>query len=494
MKFIINDTNLKIKDYDQPNSGSINDYLIDIEFSNEWNNLNKVARIIIDKQNEGIERAVINNQVYIDMEKQHRYTIGFIGYTVEYNLTGDTEIDTNKTYYTRSGEEGAYIYTKVENPVVADIGTYYEETKTYQKSTNLVAISYHKGAGEVETKKQDIPTQSEWETYVSQIQNMVDGLDTRIDNLKYSDLTNDNYTVQDENYVHTDNNFTDTYKGNVDSNTAARHTHSNKSVLDGISSSDISNWNGKSDFSGSYNDLTDKPTIPDELSDLSDDSTHRLVTDTEKSTWNAKADTSDIPDVSNFITNTVDNLTNYYKKNETYTQAEVNSLIGAVSGISIEVVQTLPTQDISTSTIYLVPKTAATNDNYDEYIYVSNSWEHIGSTDVDLSGYQTKIDSTHKLLSDLVDDTSQTNLFVTSTEKSTWSAKYDKPSGGIPSTDLSSAVQTSLGKADSAIQDISGKLDTSKVKNEASTTAGDTYDVRYINSLVGDIETLLSAI
>ena len=30
----------------------------------------------------------------------------------------------------------------------------------------------------------------------------------------------------------------------------------------GITSSDIINWNGKSDFSGSYNDLTDKPTIP----------------------------------------------------------------------------------------------------------------------------------------------------------------------------------------------------------------------------------------
>ena len=34
------------------------------------------------------------------------------------------------------------------------------------------------------------------------------------------------------------------------------------SAAHGISSSDISNWNGKSDFSGSYNDLTDKPTIP----------------------------------------------------------------------------------------------------------------------------------------------------------------------------------------------------------------------------------------
>ena len=41
------------------------------------------------------------------------------------------------------------------------------------------------------------------------------------------------------------NDFTDAYKSAVDANTSARHTHSNKSVLDGISSSDITNWNGK---------------------------------------------------------------------------------------------------------------------------------------------------------------------------------------------------------------------------------------------------------
>lgn len=41
------------------------------------------------------------------------------------------------------------------------------------------------------------------------------------------------------------NDFTDTYKSNVDSNTVARHTHSNKSVLDDISSSDVSSWDSK---------------------------------------------------------------------------------------------------------------------------------------------------------------------------------------------------------------------------------------------------------
>lgn len=45
-------------------------------------------------------------------------------------------------------------------------------------------------------------------------------------------------------------------------------------------------WNGKSNFSGSYNDLSNKPTIPSKLSDLSADASHRTVTDTEKAAWN----------------------------------------------------------------------------------------------------------------------------------------------------------------------------------------------------------------
>ena len=59
---------------------------------------------------------------------------------------------------------------------------------------------------------------------------------------KTSELTNDSNFVSDASYVHTDNNFNSTYKENVDSNTTARHTHANKSVLDGISASDIEKW------------------------------------------------------------------------------------------------------------------------------------------------------------------------------------------------------------------------------------------------------------
>ena len=37
-----------------------------------------------------------------------------------------------------------------------------------------------------------------------------------------------------------------------------------------ITSANITTWNNKSDFSGSYNDLTDKPTIPTVPANVSD--------------------------------------------------------------------------------------------------------------------------------------------------------------------------------------------------------------------------------
>lgn len=49
---------------------------------------------------------------------------------------------------------------------------------------------------------------------------------------------------------------TDTDKSNLNSNTAARHTHSNKSVLDGISSTDVSNWNTNTTNIGTLSNLT----------------------------------------------------------------------------------------------------------------------------------------------------------------------------------------------------------------------------------------------
>ena len=58
--------------------------------------------------------------------------------------------------------------------------------------------------------------------------------------------------------------------------------------------------------------------------------------------------------------------------------------------------------------------------------------------------------------------TGNSDIHVTTQNKSDWNAKYDLPSGGIPKTDLASGVQASLDLADTALQshqDISGKAD-----------------------------------
>ena len=58
--------------------------------------------------------------------------------------------------------------------------------------------------------------------------------------------------------------------------------------------------------------------------------------------------------------------------------------------------------------------------------------------------------------------TADTDIHVTTSDKTAWNAKYDKPDTGIPSTDMSAEVQASLALADSAIQehqDITGKAD-----------------------------------
>lgn len=67
----------------------------------------------------------------------------------------------------------------------------------------------------------------------------------------------------------------------------------------------------------------------------------------------------------------------------------VNNAIGGVTGITYEVVQTLPASG-SAGTIYLISNSGTNPNIYDEYIYVNNGFEKIGTTDVDLTGYWSK--------------------------------------------------------------------------------------------------------
>lgn len=100
---------------------------------------------------------------------------------------------------------------------------------------------------------------------------------------------------------------------------------------------------------------------------------------------------SELTNDVNFVTNSVNNLTNYYTKTNTYTKNEVNNLINGITSMNVLVVTALPTSSISDTTIYLVPKSKTeTNNVYDEYLYVNNKWEKIGDTSIDLTNYALK--------------------------------------------------------------------------------------------------------
>ena len=206
----------------------------------------------------------------------------------------DTLIDlTPTTAETNDVLEGKYF---MDRSGTLRQGSLVNGTSDYEELDNLptinnVELKGNKTTGDlgivIPTKVSDLSndtgfiTSSSLPTKVSDLSNDTGFITSASLPTKVSDLSNDSGFISSE----TDPIFTasDAY---------------------GITSSDITNWNGKSDFSGSYNDLTDKPTlfsgdytdltnkptIPDELSDLSDDTTHRLVTDTEKTTWSGKQD------------------------------------------------------------------------------------------------------------------------------------------------------------------------------------------------------------
>lgn len=90
-----------------------------------------------------------------------------------------------------------------------------------------------------------------------------------------------------------------------------------------------------------------------------------------------------------------------------------------------------------------------------------------------------------------------TNQDITNwNNKSTFSGNYNdltnKPT--IPTVPSNVSAFTNDAGYLTTHQDITGKLDTSKVKSSTSTTSGDVYDVTYINSMLGDIESLLGGI
>lgn len=107
--------------------------------------------------------------------------------------------------------------------------------------------------------------------------------------------------------------------------------------------------------------------------------------------------------------------------------ADVTALQQAVAGaLHREIVESLPTTDIDPNTIYMVLSgTSATENVYNEFMYVNNAWELIGTSATDLTNYYTKSEVDGKLLlkasaSDLTSHTGDTTIHVTASDKNKW--------------------------------------------------------------------------
>lgn len=225
-----------------------------------------------------------------------------------------------------------------------------------------------------------------------------------------------------------------------------------------ISGINIKTINNESILSGGNLTLVEEEADP-----IFTNSPAYSITDNDITYWNNKANISDIPDVSNFITKDVDNLTYYTKSTDM--QTAINNAVGlertarenadnslqnqidaiTVSSDVVDVVSTYQdlvdydTSHIKANDIIKVMQDS-THDNaisYYRWVITNNSgsWEYVGSegpyytkseTDTLLNAKQNTITTTNKLQSDLVDDTNQTNLFVTSTEKTAWNNKLDQ--------------------------------------------------------------------
>ena len=100
------------------------------------------------------------------------------------------------------------------------------------------------------------------------------------------------------------------------------------------------------------------------------------VTAEDKTNWNGKANkATTLAGYGITDAMTAEQITN-----------AINDAIGSITGISFEVVESLPSTGES-GKIYLVSHAHGAQDQYDEYIYYNSAWEKIGSTDIDLSNY-----------------------------------------------------------------------------------------------------------
>ena len=188
---------------------------------------------------------------------------------------------------------------------------------------------------------------------------------------KTSDLTNDSNYVTDAGYVHTDNNYTSTEKTKLSNIDDGADVNVIETVKVNNSALTVSN-------------KAVNITVPTKASDIGamPDTYTAPVTSVNGQTGVV---TFTIPTNNNQLTNGA----GYQTASDV--SSAISTALDGITGISYQVVTSLP-QTGEAGVIYLISNNGANPNIYDEYIYYGSSFEKIGTTDVDLSGYMLTTD------------------------------------------------------------------------------------------------------
>lgn len=171
----------------------------------------------------------------------------------------------------------------------------------------------------------------------------------------------------------------------------------------GIVSIDVSGKVNSSDFNTFKQETTDALATKLESSDLTDyakttDVVSKTTYDSDKLATDSAIEALETKVGNNAEGDTV--ATGIYKLISD-TKAALHSEITSIPKFKIEVVESLPVDNISRTTVYLVKDKESVGDLYTEYIYVNNAWENLGKQTVDLSSYATTA-AMNKAISDAI--------------------------------------------------------------------------------------------
>lgn len=147
----------------------------------------------------------------------------------------------------------------------------------------------------------------------------------------------------------------------------------------------------------------------------------------------------------------------------------------------------------SDGTLYVVDKTYYESDA-DAFVFARGSVQFVYELATPVTYQLTPIEIRTLLgQNNIFADTGDTAVEYPADTKKYVSGYYTKPSSGIPKTDLASAVQTSLGKADTAYQKPSGGIPLTDLASNVQTVSGTTPSITAKSGITykcGEVSTL----